>query len=386
MSALPAIASCQLELLSYRYTDEEVWAWPGGRYEGWTSAFIRLSGDDGSVGYGEIGDGLNVRDMIRPIVEWAGERVHGMPAEPRSVLERLSRAAPGWGHGGLYQSVVSGIEMATFDLLGRAVGLPAYALLGGAYRAALPAYASGGLSAEPEEIAAEVRDHVAAGYRAVKIRIGFGLSRDQDRVAAARDVLGPDGDLMVDLGASYLPDPPDVREVVHMARGLEPYRLYWLEDPLPRQDVAGHAQLRSEIDTRLAFGENERTPDHIARMLEAQAVDIVQPDAVYTGGILRQMEIASMVGSAGARLAPHTWCSGPGLMANLTVVAAAPAAVYLEVPRVPNPLREGTLREPLELVDGAVRLPQSPGLGLEISEEMRSWTYDPAAGPRLTNA
>src|SRR5690606_30603981 len=104
---------------------EEYWSWPGGRYEGWTSAFVRLTGDDGTVGYGEIGDGLNVREMIRPVFDWVAERVPGLPAEPRTIIERLTRAAPGWGHGGLYQSVISGIEMAAFDLLGRALDVPA---------------------------------------------------------------------------------------------------------------------------------------------------------------------------------------------------------------------------------------------------------------------
>src|SRR5690606_37768178 len=110
-------------------------------------AFVRLTGDDGTVGYGEIGDGLNVREMIHPVFDWVAERVPGLPAEPRTIIERLTRAAPGWGHGGLYQSVSSGIEMAAFDLLGRALDVPAHVLLGGAYRRELPVYASGGLSA-----------------------------------------------------------------------------------------------------------------------------------------------------------------------------------------------------------------------------------------------
>ncbi|WP_022872965.1 mandelate racemase/muconate lactonizing enzyme family protein [Nesterenkonia alba] len=384
--SVPVITSCQLELLSYKYTPQEAWGWPGGRYDGWTSGFIRLTGEDGTVGYGEIGDGLNVRQMVRPIVDWTAERVTGLPAEPRGVLEKLTRAAPSWGHGGLYQSVVSGIEAACFDLLGRHLGVPAHVLVGGAYRRELPAYASGGLAEDPEELAAEVRGYVADGFQAVKIRIGYGLDRDEERVAAAREALGPDGDLMVDLGASYLPDPPDVHQVIAMAARFEPYRLYWFEDPLPRTEVHAHAILRGEMQTRLAFGEAERTPDHIVRMLEAGAVDIIQPDAVSTGGILRLVELGALAQSHGARLAPHTWCSGPGLMANLTVVAASPAAVYLEVPRVPNPLREQTLQEPLTLVDGKVQLPDTPGLGLNVTEEIRSWSYDPTAGPRLANA
>lgn len=382
----PTIAECELEFLSYRYAPDEVWSWPGGRYEGWTSAFVRLTGSDGTVGYGEIGDGLNVRKMIEPVFAWAAERVAHMPAEPREVIERLTRAAPGWGHGGLYQSVISGLEMAVFDLLGRSLGVPAVTLLGGAYRDRLPAYASGGLSDDPDAVADEVRQHIDDGFQAVKIRIGFGVDLDERRVARAREAMGDRAELMLDLGASYLPEPPDVREVIQLSRRLEPYKPYWLEDPLPRHDVRGHAILRSEIETRVATGENERSLDLIHRMLDANAVDIVQTDAVYVGGILRQMEIASVVADGGARLAPHTWCSGPGLMANLTVVAAAPGAVYLEMPRVPNALRDASLVERLNPVDGFVDLPMHPGLGVDMTDEIRSWSFDPAAGPRLKNA
>lgn len=385
MSA-PSIVSCELEFLSRRYAPEQYWTWPGGRYEGWTSAFVRLTGDNGTVGYGEIGDGLNVRDMIRPAFDWAASRVIGQPAEPRGVIERLTRAAPGWGHGGLYQSVISGIEIASFDLLGRALGVPAHVLLGGAFRRQLPVYASGGIAADPSDLAAEMTSHVAAGFKAVKMRIGFGADIDEGRVAAAREALGDDVELMLDLGASYLPDPPDVRTVVELSERLDRYRPYWLEDPLPRDDVNGHAMLRRELSTRIAMGENERTFDLIRRMLDAGAVDIVQSDAVYMGGILRQMEVAALAQAAGARLAPHTWCSGPGVMANLTVVAAAPAACFLELPRVPNDLREGTMAQPLAIENGFVALPETPGLGVEFSDEVRGWTYDPEAGPRLANA
>src|SRR5690606_26061466 len=109
------------------------------------------------------------------------------------------------------------------------------------------------------------------------------------------------------------------------------------------------------------------------RMLEAGAVDVVQTDAVYMGGILRQLEVAALAQAAGARLAPHTWCSGPGVMANLTVVAAAPAASFLELPRVPNALREGTMVAPLLIENGKVLLPDSPGLGVEFTHEVRAW-------------
>jgi D-galactarolactone cycloisomerase len=383
---IAAIEKCELLLLSKRYTADQVWGWPGGRYGGWTSAFVRLTADDGTVGYGEIGDGLNTPELVDTMLRRAATMVVGLPAEPRAVLERLTRGAPGWGHGGLFQSVIAGIEIATFDLLGKLLGTPASTLVGGPIRTALPVYASGGLSADEEELRREINGHVAAGFDAVKIRIGYGKEKDVRRVAAAREALGPDRKLMLDLGASYLPDPPDLREAVAIAQALEPYAPYWLEDPLPRHDVRGHALLRREIATRVATGENERTPDHLVRLLDADAVDIIQTDALYVGGILRQLEIAALAQSAGVRLAPHSWCSGPGLMANAIVVACAPAAIFLEVPRVPNPLRERTLVKPIEVQEGTMQLPDLPGLGVNVDEELATWAFDPQAGPLLLNA
>jgi len=380
------IERCELLLLSRRYAADEVWGWPGGTYQGWTSAFVRLTGTDGSIGYGEVGDGLNAPQLVPPMFRRASDMVTGLPAEPRVVLDRLTHGSPGWGHGGLFQSMIAGVEMATFDLLGNSLGVPAHTLLGGPVRTLLPVYASGGMNPDANELQSEVRGYVQEGFTSVKIRIGHGTATDVGRVAAAREELGETGRLMLDLGASYLESPPDLREVVALARALEPYSPYWLEDPLPRDDIRGHAILRGEIGTRIATGENERTPDHIRRLLDAGAVDIVQTDAVYVGGILRQMELAGIVASAGARLAPHTWCSGPGLMANVTVVACAPAGLCVELPRVPNPLREGTLVAPLRLQEGALVLPDAPGLGVHVSAEMESWVFDPHAGPRLHNA
>lgn len=384
--SVTTIEACELLLLSRRYAPSEVWGWPGGTYEGWTSAFVRLTGTDGAVGYGEVGDGLNAPELVPAMFRRAAAMVIGLPAEPRAVLELLTRGSPGWGHGGLFQSVIAGIEIATFDLLGTSVGVPAHTLLGGPVRTELPVYASGGLAKDVDALRAEVRRYVEDGFTAVKMRIGYGTGVDLWRVAAAREELGEGGRLMLDLGASYLPNPPDVREVIALARALDPYAPYWLEDPLPRDDVRGHALLRGEIGTRVATGENERSRDHVLRLLDAGAVDVVQTDAVYVGGILRQMELAALIDSAGARLAPHTWCSGPGLMANVTAVACAPAGLCVELPQVPNPLRERTLVAPLKLRDGALLLPDAPGLGVCVDEEMLTWTFDPTAGPRLHNA
>jgi L-alanine-DL-glutamate epimerase-like enolase superfamily enzyme len=377
------IAKCEVILVSYRYRPEEVWGWPGGEYRGWTTAFLRVASDDGCEGIGEIGDGLNFPEAMQPIVERLARVVVGRPARPRGIVAALERSAPGWGSGGLVSSVISGIEIAVVDLLGRQLGVPGHVVLGGAYRDELPAYASGGLSTDPRDLQRELSRHVQAGYRAVKMRIGHGFDLDVRRVEAAREAVGADVQLMLDFGASYLPEPPSLGYLSRLARRLEPFQPAWLEDPLPRQDVAGHAHLRRETGIPIAAGESERSTDNIRRLLDAEAIDILQTDAVYVGGILRQIEIGQLAGQAGVRLAPHTWGSGPGLMAAALTVACSPAGLIVEVPQVFNPLRELTLAEPLRLVDGKLPVSQVPGLGVVLPEDLRSWGYDPQAVPTL---
>jgi L-alanine-DL-glutamate epimerase-like enolase superfamily enzyme len=380
------IERAELLVLSYRYKDDEIWGWPGGTYRGWTTAFVRLTDTSGGQGLGEIGDGLNTPKLIPAIFDRAASQVEGLPVCPRTVVDALARSAPGWGEAGLFQSVIAGFELAVVDLLGTRAGVPAHALFGGAQREVMPAYASGGLSQSADAIHEEVLGYVARGFDAVKIRIGFGPSEDEDRVAAARSALGEERRLMVDLGASYLPSPPDYRDVVDLYERLHPYGIYWLEDPLPRRDVSGYVRLRDELPTRIAAGENERGEDLIRRWLDAGAIDILQTDALYVGGVLRQLELADLAAHWGVRLAPHTWCSGPGLMANLTAAAAAPNGVFVEVPQPPNLFREGTLREQLRFDGGGVVLPETPGLNVLLPESMEQMRFDESAGPVLFNA
>lgn len=382
----PSIATCQLRLISYRYAPDEVWSWPGGVYRGWTTAFLTVTDADGCEGIGEIGDGLNVPEAIQPIVDRFARMLVGRPACPRSIVSALERSSPGWGTGGLVGSIISGIEIALVDLVGRHHGVPAHELLGGRVRDELPAYASGGLATDPRALQDELSTYVRAGYRAVKMRIGHGLELDVRLVEAAREAIGWDVELLLDFGATYLPEPPGLSYLVMLAGRLEPFRPGWLEDPLPRLDVASMAHLRRETSIPIAAGEAERSIDNILRMLDAEAVDILQTDAVYIGGIERQFEVARLASEADVRLAPHSWGSGPGLMANAVAVACCPAGLFLEVPQVRNPLREATLAVPLRLVAGRLRVVQTPGLGVVLPDEVRSRGFDPDALPTVHTA
>jgi L-alanine-DL-glutamate epimerase-like enolase superfamily enzyme len=379
------IASVECIRLTYRYSEAEVWGWPGGTYKGWTAGFVKLALSDGTYGIGEIGDGLSAPDLITPVVDKFTPLLLGEdPRRIRWLKERLYRSAVVWGRRGLAISIISGIECALFDLMGKVLGVPAHVLLGGALQTRLPVYASGGLAVEPDELAREVKAYVDRGFGAVKIRIGFGIEQDVRRVAAARAAIGPNIRLLLDLGGSYLPRSPDVVEVINLIRELEPMNPFWLEEPLHPNDLVGHARLRALNRVPIAAGENTRTIHEVRQFLQAGAVDIIQTDAVYAGGMLEQLEIAALAREYGVSLAPHTWGSAPGLMANFHAYACVNNGLVVEWSQAYNPLREMILAQPLRFEEGELVLPDLPGLGIDISEELQErYPYDPEGAPVL---
>lgn len=374
------IASVECIRLTYRYREDEVWGWPGGTYHGWTAGFVRVTAADGQYGIGEIGDGLSAPELVPPVVrQFTGLLIGEDPRRVRFLKDRLYRSGAVWGRRGLAISVISGVETALFDLVGKALGVPAHVLVGGALRTRLPVYASGGLATTPEELRRELRAYVERGFRAAKIRIGFGIRADVERVAAAREGLGPDGRLLLDLGGSYLPESPSVVEVAELIRELAPFRPFWLEEPLHPDDIAGHARLRGLGLVPIAAGENTRTIHEVRQLLAAGAVDILQTDAVYAGGILEQIEIGALARESGVSVAPHTWGSAPGLMANMHAFACTPNGLIVEWSQAHNPLRELILREPLRFEGGQLLLPEHPGLGVDITPDLQQrYPYDPA--------
>ncbi len=379
------IASMECVRLSYRYRAEDAWQFAGGHFSGWSAAFIRLSTDDGVEGVGEIGDGLPAHEVVPAVAEKLKPLVIGQPLlHVRRVVDALFRSAPGWGRRGIAVGVIAGIESALFDALGKTLNVPVSALLGGAVRDRLPVYASGGMSSTPQGLQEELREYVAQGFRAVKMRIGHGLAQDVEMVTAAREVVGPEVALMLDAGQGYVRQPMDTIAAQRLARALEPLAPYWLEEPLHPEDIAGHQALRQATSIPIAGGENTKTLGEFIPILDHQALDILQPDAVFTGGMLEMLRIAQAAAMHGRPLAPHTWGAAPGLMANLHAIACIPNAIYAEHSQMLNPLRTELLLSPLQMDDGRLVLPEHPGLGVQLTDEiLEAYPYDPQVGARL---
>ncbi|HBY96663.1 MAG: mandelate racemase/muconate lactonizing enzyme family protein [Ardenticatenaceae bacterium] len=367
-------------LLSCDYPSDDRPVFPGGVGLRKHVALVQLATDAGLTGLGEIGDGAFFPEAVPIFVERLSPLLMGQdPTRIRSLCEKMFRASTYWGQRGLAVGVISGLEVALWDLLGQATGQPVYDLLGGLYYDRLRLYA-GGVAKPLDQLTDQLRGFVAEGYTAVKVRIGQafpgadGSRRETSRsiapdievVRVARAAIGADVDLLVDAGQSQAPSPWSVGTAIRVARELQEYDVFWLEDPYRTDDLDGLAAVAAAVDVPIAVGEATATLTDFAALIERRAADILQPDVIHAGGLNECKRIATLAGVRGVPIAPHCWWSGVGLMATLHFIASTPGCIITEFSRAPFTLREALLLAPLEVEDGYLRMPRTPGLGVHL--------------------
>jgi D-galactarolactone cycloisomerase len=269
------------------------------------------------------------------------------------------------------------LEAALWDLAGKAAGKTVAELLGGQL-ARIAAYASTGEQRSPEERAESALRLRDEGFRALKVRIDrMRLDEGLAAVEAVRRAVEDSMELMVDLNQGWrmpgdVSPALDEATVGRLAARLRELDVFWLEEPLPRENVRGYAGLRRDGGLRIAGGEMARTPQELEAFEAADALDVYQPDAVLSVGILRARELAERVTARGHFFTPHTWTNGIGLLANLQLTAGVGGGPYLEFPFDPPgwtpERRDFMLAEPVRIdSEGFVAVPSAPGLGFELA-------------------
>jgi D-galactarolactone cycloisomerase len=328
------------------------------------ATLVRVETDEGVTGYGS-GDTM---DGFEPFAELFVGRDPLQIAAHVAVLETISF------HAGRYWP----LEAALWDIAGKVSGLPVSVLFGGA-AGGLPAYASFGELRSPGEQAQAALAAVAAGFRAVKIRIAArDLAAGLASVRTTRYAVGDDVGIMIDLNQWWrmpgdISAALDVSAVRRLAGEMAELGVLWLEEPLPARDTAGMRALREQTGIRVAGGEMARSTGELLDALAAGALDVIQPDVVLAVGLLRARTVAEVAMLGNHWFTPHTWTNGLGLLANLHVAAGVGGGPYLEFPYDPpgwtERRRDFFLAEPL-LVDSAgfLAVPARPGLGAEIDE------------------
>jgi L-rhamnonate dehydratase len=274
-----------------------------------------------------------------------------------------------YGRRGALIQVVSGIEMALWDIFGKATKLPIYRLLGGAFRHKVPAYASCLFPPNPSEVIENAGQLVEKGFRGVKFGWGvFGgqsFKSDMKMVESIRKSIG-DAAMMVDGGESM-----DTAMAIKYAHGLADFDVYFFEDPLHPDNLKGYERLMKSVSIRIAAGEAETTIYPYLDLIERLHLDVVQADTGRVGGISVMMKIAQLAYLNGVQFIPHCWNTDIVVAATLHVLAAMPQDSWMEYAISDAPLRNELCHPHFDIDrEGFITIPEKPGLGVELNEEV----------------
>jgi L-alanine-DL-glutamate epimerase-like enolase superfamily enzyme len=335
-----------------------------GRYR-MQSIFLELHTDDGPVGIGgpiSREQAFLIDTEMRPFIEGADALAHEV------LWDKLYRASV-HGRKGVTMMAISAIDCAMWDLKGRWANAPVYRLLGGPTRTEIPAYASAlGYSIEPARAAERARGFVEQGYRATKwfFRDGpadgrAGMQRNVELVRVLRDAVGPDVDIMLDCWMSW-----DVPYTVEMAERLEEYRPRWIEEPVLPDKISSYAAIRQQVRIPISGGEHEYTRWGLKELMDAEAVDVLQPDIYWAGGITEMLKICALASTYDLPVIPH----GHSTPASAHLIASQSISTcpLLEYLVKWNEVHQFFLKTPLKPDKGVVHLRDTPGIGMDLDE------------------
>ncbi|HXF64237.1 MAG TPA: mandelate racemase/muconate lactonizing enzyme family protein [Caldilineaceae bacterium] len=357
------------------------------------TVIVEVKTDEGITG---IGTGIGRAESIKSIIEH--QLCESLLGEDPIQIERLwtkmyagSRMEPSLARGYLLPisgrrgdtlCAIAAIDIALWDIWGKVLNQPIYKLLGAA-RHRIRAYASGGWA--PGAAAGdEIAGYIAKGFTAAKMRAegrdGFTIEKAIRRIAAAREAIGPDIELMVDAHGSL-----DVSTAIQLAKRMEPYNVAWFEEPISPDNHSGLAEVRRATSVPIATGESEFTRFDFLSLLEQRAVDVVQPDIGIAGGFTEVRRILALASAFGVKAAPHNWGSGILFAASLHMVLSAPNCYIMEVGQAQNPLIHEIFQEAFDIRDGYVYAPERPGLGYTLADDLEErFPFSP--GPTVVYA
>lgn len=361
----------------------EIYRWPrrtpirNGRYIYPTNGLdvIKIDTDEGVSGIGFCG---SVQETLSDLGDVSLSAVRGVG---RSILEHLKQYVIGqdpfdteriwdemWqpklvGRRGITTRVISGIDIGLWDIRSKVAGRPLYKMLGG-FTDEIPVYVAGGYYEEGkglEDLAVEMRSAVAMGTNAVKMKIGGARIReDVERIKVVRETIGPDVKLMVDANCAY-----KFYEAIEIARKIERYDIFWLEEPVNPDDYEGHRLISRATSIPVATGENEYTRYGFRDLIQNRCAAIIQPDAMIMGGVTEFMKVAAIAQAHDLPIAPH------GMQeVHVHLVTAISNGLTLEYyGGATDPMWGQMFKEPLLIEDGIVRPPDVAGLGIELNDE-----------------
>ena len=359
---------------------------PGHAGERLHYVFVQVDTDAGLTGWGEITTypGLVANRAVVAMLREVREVLIGLdPSRIEAIWHKLFRLFTYMGTRGATTAMISGIDIALWDIRGQALGLPIYELLGGPVRETIPLYVHFAYTDTPEEMAFHAKGQVDLGAQAIKTdpfmaagrRIGLdhidylggGIDPATEQlgvemIAAVRESVGPQVEILIDAHARY-----NVPTAVRLANRLAPYNIGWFEEPVPPESYHALRQVREQIPMAMCVGERLHTRFDFVPIFEGRLSDYIMPDVTWAGGISELKKIATMAEAYYIPLTPHD-ASGPiNILAGAHVSMTVPNFYRLEARRVTFDFYNAFLDEPLTVRDGALHVPNRPGLGLNLN-------------------
>ena len=363
---------------------EEPFAFSQGWVHQRSATLVRIQTDNGLSGWGEaFAQGLEPPEISSAVIRHAlVPVVLNRDALDINVLwHEMYNKTRDYGRKGSVLAGISAIDIALWDLVGKYYKQPVYQLLGGAFRKNVVPYATGFYriagQGESARLAEEAVQHRAAGFKAMKVKLGFGVDDDIKVMRAIDNALIADQgndhscELMVDTNHAY-----GRAEALRLGRALEEYNIRWYEEPLVPEDLDGYRELRRALSIPIAAGENEHTIYGFNQLLDV--IDIAQPDVGSCGGLTAARDITAMAQSRGVMVNPHVWGSAVAQAASLQLIASLPVPHHslfatqpvLEYDRSSHPFRKELISTPWVLLDGEIAVPDGPGLGIDIKMDV----------------
>lgn len=339
------------------------------------TAVVRITTDEGISGIGEVDSSPWVAKAIIEAKQshkiCCGLKELIIGEDPSRIIQLWDKMYQGsifFGRRGAAIQAMSGIDLALWDILGKAQGKPVYELLGACYRKEVRAYASSLFGETVKETGELAESFVKQGFTAVKFGwdpMGQDPETDVALVREIRSAVGKDVDILIDAGLVW-----DAKTALQRARQFSEYNIFWLEEPLHPDDLDGYARLSEGTDVRIAAGEEESSRLSFIELMDRGKIDIVQIDVTRCGGLTEAMRIAQLAADRHKPVVNHSFKTGINLAASLHFLAAVPNAFILEYCVSQSLLRKTLTKQKFEIVNGMAQVPQEPGLGIELDENV----------------
>ena len=336
---------------------------------------LAVETDEGITGYGEVdtaplvGKAVVESYMSHGTCYGLKEVVIGSdPFDYEQIWNEMWSKTYYYGRSGPVMHVMSGIDMALWDIMGKATGKPVHKLLGGSYTTRVRPYASALMPDSKDEVKRMVEKYASLGYTAIKFGwgpLGYDVKFDLTLIEMARKTAGSYMEIMIDIGKRY-----KLKQAMYVAKALEQLNIFWLEEPLPAEDYRGYKRLTESTTLRIASGEEESGRLAFSRLIQESGVDVIQPDISRCGGLTEAKKIATLAADNNILMVPHAFKTGILVAASIQLIAALPQVPFLEFSVTESAIRKELLMKPFVQKDGFVEVPQKPGLGIEINPEV----------------